>query len=290
MKQRQKKPAADVDLSQLREIELSPDSNDLHSPTTITADTKLGSKSLDFIQRQREMQIANDPYFLSKEFMAKMATIRKERERAAAKALIVWEQKNAIFQAERRAQEKAAAEKRLKEFYASNPTAHAMKIQEDKAKQQEHQDILNKLLRQKNREIERLTVWFEKPFTSYETPSNAKSANSLVALESSPVGKIISARKFASDRFGHQRFCYRSIPAGYSQPESLSLRSIEEQIHQDRTRSEKTLLDIIESEHAKKVSDLKAEWTNEDDPDVKNTRLDEDIKRLNKVKTRAVQN
>jgi hypothetical protein len=278
MKQRQKKKSA-VDLSDLKSIELSPDSNDIHSPPTITAETKLGSKSLDENQRQRELQIMNDPYFLSKEFIAKMMSIRKERERAAAEALIEWEQKNAIVQAERRMQEKAAAVKRLKEYYANNPTARAMKDQEDKAKQQEHQNILNKLIRSKNREIERLTIWFEKPFETYETTT----------LESSPVAKIISARKFASDRFGHQRFCYRSIPASYSQPELLSLRSIEELIYNDRTRSEKVLLDIIESDHMKKANDLKREWANEDDLDVRNAKLDEDIKNLKKIKTRVVQ-
>jgi len=168
MKQKKKQDSntRNVDLNQLREIQLSPDSNDLHSPPTITADTKLGVKSLDEIQRQREMQIMNDPYFLSKEFMAKMMSIRKEKERAAAEALIEWEHKNAIAQAEQREQEKAAAVKKLKEFYASNPTARAMKEQEDRTKQQEHQDILTKLNRQKNRDIEHLTIWFEKPFTS----------------------------------------------------------------------------------------------------------------------------
>jgi hypothetical protein len=281
MKQR-KKQTDKVDLSDLnlKELVLSPDSNDLHSPTTITAETKLGSKFLDQIQRQREMQIANDPYFLSNEFMSKMMSIRKERERAAAEALIVWEQKNIIIQAERREQEKAAAVKRLQEYYAANPTARAAKLQEDKIKQQEHQDILNKLSGQKNREIERLTIWFEKPFTSYETTT----------LESSPVQKIIAARKFASDRYGHQRFCYRSIPAGYSQPESLSLRSIEELIHQDRARSEKALLDIIESKYTKRINDLKKQWANEEDLDTKNAKLDEDIKRIGKIKTRAAQN
>jgi hypothetical protein len=281
MKQR-KKQTDKVDLSDLnlKELVLSPDSNDLHSPTTITAETKLGSKFLDQIQRQREMQIANDPYFLSNEFMSKMMSIRKERERAAAEALIVWEQKNIIIQAERREQEKAAAVKRLQEYYAANPTARAAKLQEDKIKQQEHQDILNKLSGQKNREIERLTIWFEKPFTSYETTT----------LESSPVQKIIAARKFASDRYGHQRFCYRSIPARYSQPESLSLRSIEELIHQDRARSEKALLDIIESKYTKRINDLKKQWANEEDLDTKNAKLDEDIKRIGKIKTRAAQN
>jgi hypothetical protein len=274
-----KKQSKDIDLSQLRRIELSPDSNDLHSPPTITPQTKLGSKSLDQIQRQRELQIQNDPYFLSNELMAKMATIRKERERNAAEALIAWEQKNAILQAERQAAEKSAAIKRLNEYYARNPTARATKEHEDRAKQQEHQDILNKLHRQKNRDIERLTIWFEKPFTSYDTTTP----------EASPVSKIISARKFASDRFGHQRFCYRYIPAGYNQPESLSLRIIEESIHKDRILSEKALLDIIESEYTKKVNDLKKQWTNEEDLDVRNARLDEDIKRLNKVKTKAVQ-
>ena len=59
MKQKKKQDSntRNVDLNQLREIQLSPDSNDLHSPPTITADTKLGVKSLDEIQRQREMQI-----------------------------------------------------------------------------------------------------------------------------------------------------------------------------------------------------------------------------------------
>jgi hypothetical protein len=279
MKQQKRKKSADIDLGQLREIQLSPDSNTIKSPPTITAETKLGSKSLDQIQRQREMQIANDPYFLSNEFMTRMATIRKERERSAAESLIAWEQKNAIVQAERREQEKAAAVKRLKEYYSKNPTARAAKEQEDLAKQKEHQDILNKLHRQKNREIERLTVWFEKPFTSYKTTT----------LDASPVSKIISARKFASDRFGHQRFSYRSIPAGYTQPESLSLRTIEELIYQDRTRSEKALLDSIESEYTKRINDLKKQWANEEDLDTRNAKLDEDIKKIGKLKTRAVQ-
>jgi hypothetical protein len=282
MKQPKKQSNKKVDTSNmhLKEIVLSPDVNSIKSPSTVTASTKLGSKSLDEIQRQRDLQIMNDPYFLSNEFMAKMSSIRKEKERLAAEALVKWEHNNAIAQAERRAAEKAATIKHLQEYYAANPTARSAKIQEDKIKQDEHQDILNKLNRQKNRDIERLTIWFEKPFISYDTTT----------LEASPVSKIISTRKFASDRFGHQRFCYRSIPAGYSQPESLSLRTIEAFIHQDRIRSERALLDSIESEYAKKISKLKAEWRNEDDLDVKNVKLDEDIKRLGKIKTRAAQN
>jgi hypothetical protein len=264
----------------LKELVLSPDSNTIKSPPAITAETKLGSKSLDEIQRQRDLQIMNDPYFLSKEFMVRMATIRKDKERAAAEALIQWEHNNAIVQAERRSAEKTAAVKRLKEFYANNPTARATKQHEDEAKQQEHQDILTKLNRQRNREIERLSIWFEKPFTTYETTN----------LEASPAKQIINVRKFASDRFGHQRFCYRSIPAGFNQPESLSLRTVEAFIHEDRVRSEKALLETIESEYAKKVSKLKAEWANEDDLDTKNAKLDNDIKHLKKIKTRATQN
>src|SRR6266487_2653130 len=234
--------------AEIREVILSDNSNDLdlglYSPATdVSFDVnnsnkvKYGSKytykstaeqlNSEYQRKVKAAEeILSDPAAIN-QFILSTNERRRAQERQAAENRILFEQKRSFDLAEKRTKEREAAKARL--LQNESDTNRVMRLKAEEEKTEERQQILNKILRQKQKQLEACELFFEQSQKSFATKYEG---NTIDVLEDSPVSKIISAREFGSSKYGVQKFAYRCTVCKYNNEESLSLGTIHRHIYE----------------------------------------------------------
>jgi hypothetical protein len=293
-KDKKKKP----DNTEIREVTLSDNSNDLDlglfSPATDvsfevdSSKVRYGSKSTYKStaelnsEYQRKVKAAEeilaDPAAIN-QFILNTNERRRAQERQAAENRILFEQKRSFDLAEKRTKEREAAKARL--LQNENETHRTMRLKAEEERRQERQQILDKISRQKQKQLEACEVFFEQSKNSFITKYENNAVDTLV---DSPVAQIISSREFGSNKYGAQKYAYRCSVCKYNNEESLSLGTIHRHIYNHKDKHLQALIVIVEQDYQKKVNAKRFDFQRQDDPELRNAKLDTDISNLKQVK------